>query len=89
MLVSKSYGLDKKQIVISIMTKIFNLNTQEQQIIEELKQFIWEHKLIIKSFKKSLIQIFKYILPVSHAVIKYTPVLSNEPYFLIPAVLMG
>jgi hypothetical protein len=30
------------------MQKIFNLNTQEQQLIEELIQFIWEHKLIIK-----------------------------------------
>jgi hypothetical protein len=38
--VSKADGLDKKQIVISIMTKIFNLNTQEQQLIEELMQFI-------------------------------------------------
>jgi hypothetical protein len=78
------------------MTKIFNLNTQEQQLIEELIQFIWEHKLIIKKgifnfsdcFKKRLIKIFKYILPISYAVIKYTPVLSHEPYFIIPAVLM-
>ena len=62
LLVSKQDGLDKKQIVISIMTKIFNLNTQEQQLIEELIQFIWEHKLIIKKgifnfsecFKKKL-----------------------------------
>jgi hypothetical protein len=29
MLVSKSDGLDKKQIVIPIMTKTFNLNTQK------------------------------------------------------------
>jgi hypothetical protein len=49
LLVSKSDGLDKKQIVISIMTKIFNLNTQEQDLISELIEFIWEHKLIIKN----------------------------------------
>jgi len=31
------------------MTKIFNLNTQEQDLISDLIQFIWEHKLIIKN----------------------------------------
>jgi hypothetical protein len=33
-------------------------------------------------------KILKYILPISHAVIKYTPVLSHEPFFIIHAVLM-
>jgi hypothetical protein len=49
LLVSKSDGLNKKQVVISVMTKIFNLNAQESELIDHFVEFIWEHRLIIKN----------------------------------------
>jgi hypothetical protein len=49
LLVSKSDGIDKKQIVINVMQKIFNLNAQEVELIDHFVEFIWEHKLIIKN----------------------------------------
>jgi hypothetical protein len=88
LLVSKQDGLDKKQIVISIMTQTFNLNAQEQQLIEELIQFIWEHKLIIKKgifnfsecFKKILISFVRkiLILTIAQQVVNHTPVYKTE-----------
>jgi hypothetical protein len=38
--------------------------------------------------KKKLMRFFRYIIPISHSIIKYTPVIQNEPYFLIPIMLM-
>jgi hypothetical protein len=49
LLVSKSDGIDKKQIVINIMQKIFNLNAQEVELIDHFVEFIWEHRLIVKN----------------------------------------
>jgi hypothetical protein len=49
LLVSKNDKIDKKQIILNVMTKIFNLNQQKSDLISHFVDFIWENKLIIKN----------------------------------------
>jgi hypothetical protein len=58
-LVSKNDGLDKKAIVINIMTKVFDLNEQEKELISDLVEFIYENKLIIQKGFNNLFSCLK------------------------------
>ena len=47
-LVSKKSGIDKQDIVVQALTKVFNLNYEEQAVLRTTIQFLWDNKQIKK-----------------------------------------
>jgi hypothetical protein len=45
-LVKTKYGIDKKELVVEIMTNLFNLNVQEQETLRQTIQFLFDNLLI-------------------------------------------
>jgi hypothetical protein len=47
-LVNKTDGIDKKEVILDILKMVFNLNEPELKLSDDLIEFIFSNNLIIK-----------------------------------------
>ena len=57
--ISKEDKINKKEVVLNIMTRLFTLSPQEKSQASNIIEFLWENKQIVKiSFFKKIFKLF-------------------------------